>query len=209
MEGTHGFSTEHPVEPAEEFPTSTPADVRGGEPLLEPIVEYRHRRTTTAVIDGNAVIGGYVYGTLPGDTTEVREEMAPLDGQYVFGNWSNRGFVEPDGGVFAATEPDGDDELWSIEELQIAGRENGELGEFVMSFGRDADGELYVLTTEEAAVEGDTGTVYRLAAVTEDGGREAAAPEADVGDAPANATVTNESEASPPDAETNATDPDY
>ncbi|SDR15836.1 PQQ-dependent sugar dehydrogenase [Halopelagius longus] len=167
-EGTHCFSTGHPVEPADECPSSTPEDVRGGEPLLNPIIEYRHRKTTTAVIDGNSVIGGYVYGTLPGGTTEVGDSTAPLDGKYVFGNWSNRGFSEPAGDVFAATEPENDDEMWSIEELQIAGRENGELGEFVMSFGRDHEGNLYVLTTEKAAVTGNTGKVYKIVGVTEE-----------------------------------------
>jgi len=168
-EGTHGFSAADPVDVPDDRPSETPADVRGGEPLLDPIIEFEHRKTTTAVIDGNSVIGGYVYGTLPGGTTEAGDAMAPLEGKYVFGNWSNRGFAEPDGGLFAATEPDDGDGLWSLEELRVAGREGGELGEFVQSFGRGRDGQLYVLTTEEAAVTGDTGKVYRFVGATEPG----------------------------------------
>jgi|GEM_PF-5907221 hypothetical protein len=35
-----------------------------------------------------------------------------------------------------------------------------------MSFGRGPDGELYILTTEGAAVESDTGKVYRIVGPT-------------------------------------------
>ena len=86
----------------------------------------------------------------------------------MFGNWSNQGFIEPKGGIFAATRPD-DDGMWSLEELQIADREDGELNEYVQSFGRDADGDLYVLTSETPEVDGDTGKVYRFAGVEENG----------------------------------------
>jgi len=41
-EGTHCFSTETPSEPAEDCPESTPGDVRGGEELLDPVIEYPH-----------------------------------------------------------------------------------------------------------------------------------------------------------------------
>jgi len=41
-EGTHCFSTETPSEPAEDCPESTPEDVRGGEELLDPVIEYPH-----------------------------------------------------------------------------------------------------------------------------------------------------------------------
>jgi hypothetical protein len=36
------------------------------------------------------------------------------------------------------------------------------VGPFVPSFGRDADGELLVCTSEEAGVGGSSGAVYRL-----------------------------------------------
>jgi glucose/arabinose dehydrogenase len=168
-EGTHGFSTQYPLKPPEERPTSTPEDVRGGEELIEPIIEYRHPESTKTVVDGNSVIGGYVYGTLPGESIEGRDEMAPLSGKYVFGNWSKQGVIEPKGGIFAATPPEDGNGLWSLEELQIAGREEGELNEYVQSFGRDAEGDLYVLTSETHEVEGDTGKVYRVASAEANG----------------------------------------
>ncbi|ELZ20924.1 PQQ-dependent sugar dehydrogenase [Natrinema limicola] len=41
-EGTHCFSTEMPSEPPQNCPQRTPEDVRGGEPLLDPVIEYPH-----------------------------------------------------------------------------------------------------------------------------------------------------------------------
>lgn len=75
---------------------------------------------------------------------------------------SNQGFTNPEGGLFAATPPEDGEGLWSLEELRVSGRKDGELNEFVLSLGRDQDGELYALTTKEAAVEGGTGAVYKL-----------------------------------------------
>jgi len=46
-----------------------------------------------------------------------------------------------------------------MERIQIAGRENGEIGEAILSVEKDANGELCVLTTQFA--EG-TGKVYRV-----------------------------------------------
>jgi glucose/arabinose dehydrogenase len=101
-EATHCFSTENPSAPPEEVgdcPGSTPDDVRGGEELRDPVIEYPHRHFTTAFIDGSVAIGGFVY---EGDAVEA------LQGQYVFGNWSGEGVVNPDGQVFVATEAGGD-----------------------------------------------------------------------------------------------------
>ena len=39
-----------------------------------------------------------------------------------------------------------------------------------MSFGRDRDGGLYVLTTEKAAVTGSTGKVYKFVGAEEGDG---------------------------------------
>lgn len=39
-----------------------------------------------------------------------------------------------------------------------------QLDEFVLAFGEDDAGELYVLTAEQAGPQGDTGKAYRLVA---------------------------------------------
>jgi hypothetical protein len=155
-EATHCFSTENPNEPGEDCPNATPDDVRGGEDLLDPVIEYPHQVGDETV--GISITGGYVY---EGDTVSELEDM------YVYGDWS-RAFETPDGRLFASPvneyEPTNDrseDDLWEIQELSVGGSENGDLNRFVLAFGRDHDDELYVLTTARYT-EGETGEVYRI-----------------------------------------------
>jgi glucose/arabinose dehydrogenase len=106
---------------ASSCPARTPDGVRGGEPLVDPVIEYPH---SGGDVSGVSVIGGYVYrgSAIPG-----------LDGRYVFADLDTRGRL------FVATRPDGDG-LWPIRTVDVAGGLDR-----VLSFGRDADGELYVL----------------------------------------------------------------
>lgn len=85
-----------------------------------------------------------------------------LEGNYIFGNWSNSGVIDPDGEIFAASPPENGDGQWSLEELVIAGTDNGKLNRYVLGFGRDQDGELYVLTSESFRPTGDSGEVFML-----------------------------------------------
>jgi hypothetical protein len=77
-----------------------------------------------------------------------------LVGHYVFGDWS-QSFAEPGGKLFVAAE--GEDGEWAF----VLDRQ---LDQFVLSFGEDADGELYVLTTENNAPQGETGKVWKIVA---------------------------------------------
>ena len=131
----------------ENCPTETPPNVRGGEPLIDPVIEYPHTYETNGV--GVAVIGGYIYenATIP----EIR-------GKYVFGDYSKNG--EPRGSLFAATPIQGNS--WSLEELSIGNSDNGELNAYLLCVGRDSDGEFYALTTDNLGVEGNTGAVHRI-----------------------------------------------
>ena len=52
--------------------------------------------------------------------------------------------------------------VWAVQELGVAAREQGRLGEYALSFGEDTDGELYLLTSESGGPTGQTGQVYRL-----------------------------------------------
>jgi len=120
-EGAHCYN-------ASNCPTSTPEDVRGGEPLLDPILEYPH---SGGEITGVSVIGGYVYRG---------SELPSLEGRYVFGDF------EPNGRLFVGVPPDmegeGNEDEWSLEYLSLTDDASGKLGR-ILSFGRD--GEMYVL----------------------------------------------------------------
>ncbi|MFB6169719.1 MAG: sorbosone dehydrogenase family protein [Haloarculaceae archaeon] len=126
-EGTHCFG-------ADDCPDATPDDVRGGEPLVDPVVEYPHSGDG---VSGISVIGGYVYrgSTLPG-----------LAGTYVFGD------LRSNGRLFAAEPTDGG--RWPTRTLELAG---GPDLAGVLSFGRDAEGEVYVLGRKR-----NGGGLYRL-----------------------------------------------
>ncbi len=150
-EGTHCFDADDPGEPREDCPDSTPEDVRGGEELLDPIIEFPHWDDHGRPV-GTAVIGGYFYES---------DAVPDLSGRYVFGDFS-RTYEQPDGSLFVASPPS-DGGLWSMEKLVIEGDPGGRLGRFVFGFGRDAEGELYLLSNETGGPNGETGTVHRIA----------------------------------------------
>ncbi|MFC3957620.1 PQQ-dependent sugar dehydrogenase [Halovivax cerinus] len=118
-EGTHCFK-------ADDYPDATPERVRGGEPLLDPIIEYPHEG---GPVSGVAVVGGYVYrgSTIP-----------ELDGHFVFGD-----FI-PKGRVFVATRPEDGEGLWETTAIDLATPEKLTRA---LSFGRDGEGAVYVLGT--------------------------------------------------------------
>ena len=145
-EGLHCFSVETPDTPPADCPT-VDAD---GAPLIDPILEYPHSAATRPF--GISITGGFVY---------TGDDVPCLQGEYVFGDWSTN-FTEPDGSVFAARERG--DGTWEMRDLAVAGREDGRIGRFVTSFGVDADGRLYVLTSENLGPTGTTGEVYRIVA---------------------------------------------
>ncbi|WP_324760855.1 PQQ-dependent sugar dehydrogenase [Haloarcula montana] len=122
-EGTHCYQ-------ASECPNQTPDSVRGGEPLRDPIVEYPHEG---APVSGISVIGGHVYR---GDA------LPSLDGRYVFGDYVAQGRL------FVASRPAAGQQ-WPTTTLPVREEDTGKLAQ-VRSFGRDADGELYVVTNGES-----------------------------------------------------------
>ncbi|WP_256300748.1 PQQ-dependent sugar dehydrogenase [Haloarchaeobius salinus] len=131
-EGTHCFD-------ADDCPSSTPDDVRGGEPLLQPVIEYPH---SGEPVSGISVITGNVYrgDAIPG-----------LQGAFVFGDFRAQGRQ------FVATPADSG--LWSTSVLPVADGDAGKLSQ-ILSFGRDG-GDLYALGNG-----GDGGGVHRLASTS-------------------------------------------
>jgi glucose/arabinose dehydrogenase len=145
-EGRHCFSAASPNSP----PAACPRVDPDGNPLVDPIIEYQNGNAPGGL--GLAVVGGYVYR---GDA------LPSFQGRYVFGDWSTS-FAAPDGTLFAATPPESEDDEWSFQALAIATSSDGELGAYLLGFGQDAQGELYVLTSGAAGPQGRTGKVWRI-----------------------------------------------
>jgi glucose/arabinose dehydrogenase len=111
-----------------------PTETPDGDPLVDPVLEYSHDV-------GIAVVGGHVY----------RGSQVPaLDGKYVFADWRQRLFV---------ADPTGD--AWEREDLAVA--PGGAFDRFVLAFGRDHDGELYVATDGNSGPGGDSGRLSKFA----------------------------------------------
>ena len=144
-EGTHCFDAENNAV----SPATCPSFAPGGVPLRDPVIEYSNARNPIGGF-GLVVVGGHVYrgGELP-----------QLRGRYVFGDWS-RSFGRPDGTLLVATPRKKG--LWTIQELLVQGSPGGRLGDFILGFGRDLQGEVYVLTSDSVGPSGSTGKVYRL-----------------------------------------------
>jgi glucose/arabinose dehydrogenase len=146
-EGFHGFD---PKDPNKE-PADAPKVGASGEPLLDPILEYKNFRAFAKDPEakGISVTGGYVY----------RGKALPqLAGRYVFADWS-RNWALPDGVLFVATRSG---MKWTMEPLPLTLPADGKLRAYVVAFGQDADGELYVLTNGRNSLTGKTGKVFKL-----------------------------------------------
>ncbi|MFQ5990600.1 MAG: PQQ-dependent sugar dehydrogenase [Candidatus Methylomirabilales bacterium] len=145
-EGTHCFDPSKPNDPPADCPNSV-----NGTPLIDPIVEYPNARTMEGG-KGRSVTGGYVYrGTA----------IPELTGHYVFGDWSME-FARADGVLYVAKRPSQAGGKWSMEEINVADKQGGRIGLFVLAFGQDADNELYVLTSRVTGPTGRLDQVYKI-----------------------------------------------
>lgn len=137
-EGTSCFSTDDHLTIPASCPTETPASVRGGERLRDPIIEYPNETPSAGAVTGVAVCGGTIYrGT----------DVPGLVGRYVFGD------LQPAGRLFVAS-PAEDPSYptdWVATTISLTAEAAERLGQ-LRAFGRDPAGELYLLG----------GGVYRL-----------------------------------------------
>jgi len=105
--------------------------------MRDPIVEYGRP-------GARAVTGGYVY----------RGDAVPeLQGRYVFGD-----YISP-APLFSTADPGTGERPWPVAELDVVSTDHGRLEDLLISFARDPQGELYVLTTQGSQ---GTGRVRRL-----------------------------------------------
>jgi glucose/arabinose dehydrogenase len=151
--GWHVREGFHPFDP--KSPKSIPAtgatkDARGKD-FIDPIFEYRHtgpKREGEPI--GISITGGYVY----------RGKAIPsLAGRYVFGDWS-RNFGFPQGLLISATPPAAGETKWTLDSMTVAAPERWSA--FIVAFGEDNDGELYVLTNQSNALVPGKGRVWKI-----------------------------------------------
>jgi hypothetical protein len=100
------------------------------------------------------VVGGFVY----------RGSAIPsLRGHYVFGDYT-RSFSTPNGRLFLLAKKNlvkkGQAQTSEIREFKLKDQE--ELGLYVLGFGQDAGGELYVLANATGVPSGTTGVVLKI-----------------------------------------------
>jgi len=143
-EGTSCFNARAAFHPLESCPDVDPTT---GEPLRDPVIQFANLKNTAFPGLSLTVVGGNVYrGTTQPD----------LFGRYIFGG-ATASLTALDGRVFAATPTSGG--LWPIQELVFNG---DRLRSFVLGFGQDLAGEVYVDTRETPAAVGTTGKVWRI-----------------------------------------------
>jgi glucose/arabinose dehydrogenase len=144
-EGTHCFDAANPENP----PADCPDTDAWGNPLIDPVIEFLNAHQPGGV--GVVVVGGHVY----------RGDNLPLwKGKYIFGTWSAK-HDRPEGKVFIS-QPKTGPGLWGFETVEFANTPSGELNHYVLGFGQDQKGEVYVLTRDRSGPTGNTGKVYKM-----------------------------------------------
>jgi len=146
-EGLSCFNKKSASSPLSEC-SETGAD---GEPLIDPVISYGRPGSGDA-IQGRSMTGGYVY----------RGESVPqLKGYYVFGDWSTN-FAKADGTLFVAAEDSTGS--WQVLETSVdtGAGPSRRLNRFLLSFGEDESGEIYLLASKSLGPSGPAGEVYKI-----------------------------------------------
>ena len=139
-EGRHCYDPDNPKEHPE---------VCQDEGLTDPVIAYVNCSLQDECA-GRSVIGGYVYrGTA----------IPELRGQYLFSDWA-AGADDLGPPLYAAT-PAGQGEPWAMAPLEV---EWLPYQAFVLGFGQDAAGELYLLVSNSVGPDPEkaAGRVYRI-----------------------------------------------
>lgn len=138
-EGRHCFNAADPENPL----ASCPDTDDNGNPLIDPVIEFKNAEHFSDGL-GNVSIGGFVCQS---------DEISFLNGKYVFGVLTQQP-EQADGAIFQANRSGND---WSYSKLSIRNMQDGEIGMYVLGFGQDQEGRVYVLTNNETQ-----GQVYRI-----------------------------------------------
>ena len=120
--------------------------------FTDPILEYKNVKAFRNDPDayGISITGGYVYRG---------ESIDALVGKYIFADWS-RNWAVPDGVLLAGSKSDKGQ--WSLEALELDGEKK--VGSYIVAFGEDMKGELYVLTNASNGLMNRKGKIYKIVA---------------------------------------------
>lgn len=146
-EGTFLFHPNSPGNADDSFVSANSPGLPAG--LIDPIAEYDHTGPNDTV-NGEAVIGGYVY----------RGSAVPqLAGRYVFGDYSKEADTfGPAGRLWLMNGNKSVTHRVTL--LRVRG--SGDLNLLLLGFARDAKGELYVLGNRTGTLASRTGVVERI-----------------------------------------------
>jgi glucose/arabinose dehydrogenase len=114
--------------------------------MIDPVLEYKNCNVT-ADCKGLSITGGYVY----------RGSHGPWQGKYFFGDWSKK-FGVKDGRLYVATASGN---AWTMEDVTVSNMPA--FNSYVLGFGQDADGEIYVTTQDTTGPVGGLAKVYKIA----------------------------------------------
>lgn len=151
-EGMVGFDAQAPGKPLAEAPKTGPS----GEPLLDPVAMYKNRNGYKKDADayGISVTGGYIYRG---------KAVSGLAGDYVYGDWA-RIWGVPSGTLLVAHRSAEAGTQWAVEPLEIVSP--AKIGGYVVAFGQDDEGEIYVMTNGNIGLTAGKGRVWKLVAPT-------------------------------------------
>ena len=113
--------------------------------MIDPIMEYSNCNVTENC-KGLSITGGHVY----------RGSHGPWQGKYFFGDWSKQ-FVVRDGRLYVGTNAGG---TWTMEDVKVGNMPG--FNSYVLGFGQDADGELYVTTQDTTGPVGGLAKIYKI-----------------------------------------------
>ncbi|NKC11356.1 MAG: hypothetical protein GKR94_03870 [Gammaproteobacteria bacterium] len=113
--------------------------------MIDPIIEYNNCNVTEDC-KGISITGGYVY----------RGSHTAWDGKYFFGDWSKQ-FPVKDGRLYVATKNGSE---WNMEDVNITNMQN--FNSYVLAFGQDGDGEVYVMATDTTGPVGGLDRIYKI-----------------------------------------------
>lgn len=146
-EGTHCFNAASNMT---EFPNCPDTD-SFGNPLTDPVIEFKNWRHPDGDGFSTTVIGGHVYrgNSIPG-----------FNGKYIFGSFSQTP-TTPNGEIFISN-PAGPG-LWPFQEISLKSSPD-DIGYFLKGFGQDMNGEVYLAVSSVGGLTGTTGKIFKLVA---------------------------------------------